>query len=349
MSQVFQQVLKKAENKESLTKEDIKILLSATGDEAQSLYRLANSVRKQWVGDQVHLRGIIEFSNFCRQHCQYCGLRADNKALQRYRLTKEQILEAARHAVDNGYKTLVLQGGEDVQITNQDIADIVVEIKKMDIAVTLSFGEHPYEVYKLWREAGADRYLLKHETADPALYEKIRPGKTLESRLQCQSWLKELGYQLGSGCMIGLPGQTIDTLAADLLLFKEMDIEMCGMGPFIPHPDTPLAHGEQGSVEMTLNMLAVARILMPQVLLPATTSLATIHPHGRELSLQVGANVIMPNVGPQDMREFYAIYPNKLCTHDHIGDHREMLVTQIESLGRTVAQDQGHSPNYNLK
>lgn len=340
----FDASLAKAKKGCELTKADLKHLLMADETQAPQLFAYANQVRQKMVGDEVHLRGIIEFSNHCRQQCHYCGLRAGNTTITRYRLSKEEILASAQAAVDNGYQTLVLQGGEDAFFTPSMIAEITREVKALGVAVTLSFGEYDYATYQLWREAGADRYLIKQETADPALYRQIRPGKELASRLQCQKWLKELGYQVGSGSMIGLPGQTLDTLADDLLLMKEMDVEMSGMGPFIPHPETPLGQSAQGSGEMTLKMLAVARILMPLVLLPATTSLASIDPKGRERSLQVGANVIMPNVGPQEFRQLYAIYPNKLCIHDHIGDYRNLLVQQIEALGRKVAIDQGHSP-----
>lgn len=344
MNQSFDDALAKAQSGAELTHQDIVPLLAADDKQSLALFRLSDHVRQENVGDIVHLRGIIEFSNYCRQHCQYCGLRADNHSLHRYRLTEDDIVSTARDAAQCGYKTLVLQGGEDVSFSPDDIARITARVKELGVAVTLSFGEYSYEVYKLWREAGADRYLIKQETADPTLYRRLRPDKELKDRLQCQYWLKELGYQLGSGSMVGLPGQTLDTLAEDLLLMQKMDVDMSGMGPFIPHPDTPLGQVARGSAEMTLKMLAVARIMMPLILLPATTSLATILPRGRERSLEVGANVIMPNVSPQEFRSYYTIYPDKVYSTEPLAIARQELEDLITGLGRIVGQDLGHSP-----
>ena len=344
MTHSFEEALAKAQAGLELEHQDIVELLLADEAQSQALFRYSDQVRRENVGDVVHLRGIIEFSNYCRQHCQYCGLRADNRSLHRYRLTEEDILTTARQAAECGYKTLVLQGGEDVAFSPDDIARITSRVKELGVAVTLSFGEYERAVYELWRDAGADRYLIKQETSDPDLYRKLRPGKELKDRLQCQAWLKELGYQRGSGSMIGLPGQTVDIMAEDLLLMKKMDVDMSGMGPFIPHPDTPLGGYGRGSAEMTLKMLAVARIIMPLVLLPATTSLATIHPRGRELSLEVGANVIMPNVSPQEFRAYYTIYPDKLYSSEPLAIARQELEDLITGVGRTVGQDLGHSP-----
>lgn len=237
-------------------------------------------------------------------------MRANNNDIDRYRLTPEQILDTARTATQAGYRTLVLQSGEDPLFSPKTIAELTAEIKKMGVAVTLSCrrtqltkpiscGEKPARTVTI----------IKQETADPALYKCIRPGHTLQERLQCQHWLKDLGYQVGSGCMIGLPGQTVETLARDLQLMKEMHIDMSGMGPFIPHPKTPLHLGCTGSIFLTLKMLAVARLYMPWLLLPATTALASLHPEGRELALRAGANVIMPNVSPEEFRSLYQIYP----------------------------------------
>ena len=343
MKQNFFSVLEKAKTSSALTPEDLVTLLSATEEQIPQLMAAADAVRLQTVGNQVHLRGIIEFSSYCSQRCCYCGLRADNKKIQRYRLTPEQILDTARAAVETGYRTLVLQSGEDTLFSEKCIAELTAEIKKMDVAVTLSCGERSYKTYQLWREAGADRYLIKQETADPALYRCLRPGHTLQQRLQCQHWLKELGYQVGSGCMIGLPGQTVETLARDLQLMKEMHIDMSGMGPFIPHPETPLRQNHTGSVSMTIKMLATARLFMPWLLLPATTSLASLHPQGRELALRAGASVIMPNVSPEAFRTLYQIYPGKLNTRNSMADYRAEITTLIEKEGRTVALDLGHS------
>ncbi|MFZ7103330.1 MAG: [FeFe] hydrogenase H-cluster radical SAM maturase HydE [Peptococcaceae bacterium] len=346
MSKDFYETLKKAGETTELDQEDIKILLTAGENESPVLFKLADEVRARHLGNRVHLRGIIEFSNYCRQNCHYCGLRSANINLPRYRLSRQEIYTTAQAAAGLGYKTLVLQAGEDNHYSPREIAGLIRDIKKLDVAVTLSCGEHDYKTYRLWREAGADRYLLKHETADPVLYERIRPGKTLAARLQCQTWLKELGYQLGSGCMVGLPGQTLDTLARDLLLLKKMNVDMAGIGPFIPHPETPLAGSKQGTLSMTLKMIAVARLMLPLLHLPATTALGTIHPAGREMALQAGGNVVMPNVSPTEFRELYQIYPNKICSKDRPGDCRNCISGKILALGRTVANDYGHSPKF---
>ena len=336
-------LLEKAITTPELTHEELVHLLSLPDEQIPQLMAAADTVRQNTVGNAVHLRGIIEFSSYCKQHCAYCGLRADNREIERYRLSPEIILETAKAAVDTGYHTLVLQCGEDMKIAPETIAELTTEIKQMGAAVTLSCGERSYEVYQLWRETGADRYLIKHETADPALYKSIRPGHTLYERLQCQHWLKELGYQLGSGCMIGLPRQTVDILARDLELMKEMEVEMCGMGPFIPHAQTPLHFGNTGSISMTLKMMATARIYMPWMMLPATTALVSLHPEGRELALRAGANVIMPNVSPETTRSLYQIYPGKLNHRDSMTDYYNKITALVEAEGRTVGTDLGHS------
>ena len=343
MAAHIEHILEKARSSSDLRYEELVQLLSIPDEQLPLLMQAADEVRQNSVGDEVHLRGIIEFSNYCRQQCCYCGLRAGHSTAGRYRLTYEQILDTAEAAAKTGYRTLVLQSGEDPAISPAFVADITREIKKLDVAVTLSCGERSYEVYKLWRQAGADRYLIKQETADPALYKSIRPGHTLTERLQCQKWLKELGYQLGSGCMIGLPGQNVQTLARDLQLMKELQADMSGMGPFIPHPETPLRFGTTGSISMTLKMLATARLYMPWILLPATTALASLHPEGRELALRAGGNVIMPNVTPEAVRSLYQIYPGKLNTEDNMKDYYNRIRTMIESEGRTVATGFGHS------
>lgn len=336
-------LLEKAITTPELTHQELVQLLSLPDKEIPLLMQAADTVRAQTVGNQVHLRGIIEFSSYCKQRCAYCGLRADNREIERYRLTPEIILQTAQEAVHTGYHTLVLQCGEDVLIAPETIAELTQEIKQMGAAVTLSCGERSYEVYQMWRDAGADRYLIKQETADPSLYKCIRPGHVLQERLQCQHWLKDLGYQLGSGCMIGLPGQTIDILARDLQLMKEMEVEMSGMGPFIPHAQTPLRFGTIGSISMTLKMLATARLYMPWMMLPATTALASLHPEGRELALRAGANVIMPNVSPETTRSLYQIYPGKLNHRESMTEYYNKLTAMIEREGRIVGTDFGHS------
>ena len=319
-------------------------MLSLRGEEANALHKLADSIREKHMGKDVHLRGIIEFTNYCKQNCHYCGLRKSNTRIERYRLSIGQILATVDEAVKHNYKTVVLQGGEDNFYDDSDIAFVVREIRqKYNIAVTLSFGERSLESYKLWKAAGADRYLMKHETADPELYKQLRPGKILEERLRHQHGLKELGFQLGSGCMVGLPGQTMEMLAEDLLLLQKMDVDMAGIGPFIPHPETPLAGNQGGTIETTLNAVATARILMPDVHLPATTALGSISASGREQALQSGANVVMPNVTPKHLRALYQIYPNKICLNDEAGKCSQCIRGKIYALGRTVSNGPGHS------
>lgn len=345
----LESLLERAQHSSDFTHEELVFLLSQPEENIPMMAEAAHRVRMKTVGSDVHLRAIIEFSNTCKQMCCYCGLRAGNTVAERYRLDRNQILETARAAVDAGYKTLVLQSGEDPFISPEFIADITAECKKMGIAVTLSCGERSYAVYKLWRDAGADRYLIKHECADDALYRSIRPGHVLSERLECQRWLKDLGYQLGSGCMIGLPGQTVDTLARDLELMKEMDIDMCGMGPFIPHADTPMGKASPGTVAMTLKMTAVARMYMPWLLLPATTALESMLTNGRQLAMQAGANVIMPNVSPQEYRSLYQIYPGKTSVFGSIADARKVMENVITSAGFTVATDMGNSVKASVK
>lgn len=344
MKRDLQQIIRYALVKGKLTKDDIVFLLSCEYSHNLDLFAAADSVRRQHMGDEVHLRGIIEFSNYCERNCRYCGLRQGNQGLGRYRMTEDEIVTVASDASALGYRTVVLQSGEDSYYDADRIASIVQRIKKLGLAVTLSCGERPYEEYELWRRAGADRYLIKHETADSHLYRVLHPDMTFESRRRCLYQLRDLGYQVGSGCMVGLPGQTLEILAEDLLYLQELDVEMAGIGPFIPNPHTPLAAAEPGTVDMTLKMIAIARLLMPQAHLPATTALGTIDAKGRQKALQSGANVVMPNVTPNKFRRLYEIYPNKICLDDNPGHCRKCISGIITSLGRSVAEGPGHSP-----
>lgn len=337
----------KAETSHKLSKAEIICLLAAEGDRAEKLYQVADITRAKYMGDDVHLRGIIEFSNYCQRNCLYCGLRAGNQHLRRYRLKPDEILQIAKQGALLGYQTVVLQSGEDPWYDAATIARVVEKIKKeLNIAITLSIGEKSREDYRLFREAGADRYLLKHETANKELFKVLRPGTELERRLECLSWLKELGFQVGSGNMVGLPGQTVDDLAEDLLLLKKLDVEMAGIGPFIPHPNTPLGGSKGGTVEMTLKCLAAARLLMPLTHLPATTALGSIDQQGRQKALRAGANVVMPNITPGDYRKYYEIYPGKICVGDKPQDCRFCIEGIILSLGRKVGTGPGHSPKF---
>ena len=326
-----------------LNKEEIKDLLAADPAELDYLLQQADQKRKEVCGDEVHLRAIIEFSSYCRQNCYYCGLRKDNEKIERYQLQKEEIIKTAQMAAELGYQTVVLQSGED-QYPAAEIAEIIREIKKTtEMAVTLSLGERDFAAYKLWREAGADRYLLKHETADQTLYEKYHPGMSFANRIESLKYLKTIGYQIGSGVIIGLPGQTPDILAEDLLLSQDLELDMIGSGPFIPHQETPLKGSKSGTVEMTLKFTALSRLLLPLAHIPATTALGTIDAEGRQKALKAGANVVMPNVTDSSYREKYQIYPEKICVNEEAGDCRQCIGGIISSLGRQVSQNKGHS------
>ncbi|NPV72001.1 MAG: [FeFe] hydrogenase H-cluster radical SAM maturase HydE [Firmicutes bacterium] len=310
-----------------------------------TLFHTADEVRHRYVGDEVYLRGIIEFSNYCVRNCHYCGLRAANAGLQRYRMSLAETVGAAEKAARLGVGTVVLQSGEDPFWDAPALAEVVREIKRRTgLAVTLSVGDRPREDYALWREAGADRYLLKHETADPELFRGLRPGTTLADRLTCIRHLRELGYQVGSGNMVGLPGQTLASLADDIVLLQELDVEMAGIGPFIPHPQTPLAASSPGEVDLSLRVLAVARLAVPWAHIPATTALGTADPQGRQKALRCGANVVMPNVGPTGYRPLYQIYPGKICLDEMAEKCLICLGRMIGGLGRATGQGPGHSP-----
>lgn len=301
------------------------------------LFQQADRVRQAFCGEGIYLRGIIEFSNYCRCDCLYCGLRKSNKRLHRYRMPLEEIFQTAKKAKTFNCKTVVLQSGEDIAYKAEDLYVLIKKIKKeLNLAVTLSIGERSRQEYEMMKKAGADRYLLKHETANPVLYKKLHPDSSFAERLRRLQWLKELGYQVGTGCMVGLPGQSVDDLAEDILLFKELDADMIGIGPFIPHPDTPLGNAKGGDLNTVLKVLAITRIVTKNTHLPATTAVGTIDPLGRQKALQCGANVLMPNITPQKYRKDYQIYPGKIC----IFENAEKMV---KSLGRTIASGFGHS------
>jgi len=327
------------------TATDIARVLSPENEEEHgALVVLADRVRKDNVGDGVHLRALIEFSNHCRAACQYCGLRAKNGDLARYRMPPDEIIEAATIAAELGYRTVVLQSGEDAWYTAETIAQIVSEIKsRLDVAITLCVGERPERDYALWREAGADRYLLRIETSAPELYATLHPGMSFDNRVACLHTLRRLGYQLGSGVLIGLPGQSLETLARDLLFLRDLETDMVGMGPFIPHDATPLAGSETGRVELTIRMMAACRLLLPRAHIVATTALGTLAPLGREWGLQAGGNVAMPNVTPQRHRALYEIYPSKICINEEGSHCRGCIEARINSIGRHMATDYGHA------
>ena len=321
----------------------LRLLANPGGEEARQVLADADRLRSRTVGDKVHLRGLIEFSNYCRNNCLYCGLRRGNRKVARYRMTPEEIIAAAEHGASLGYRTVVLQSGEDPAYTAETIAAVIRDIKGLGLVVTLSIGEREPWEYELWRKAGAERYLMRHETADPALYQRLHPGQSLEQRVALLKILKQLDYQVGTGFMVGLPGQDTRTLYADLELALALDAEMVGIGPFIPHPDTPLGREAGGTVELTCLMVALTRLALPYALIPATTALGSIDPFGREAALQAGANVVMRNLTPRKYRPDYQIYPNKICLGEEAADCRGCISKRIESLGRRVADDPGHN------
>ena len=308
---------------------------------AEDLYRQADRVRHDAIGDDVHLRGLIEFSNFCRNDCMYCGIRRSNRHVQRYRMTDEELIETARRAVALGFQTIVLQSGEDLHFDQARLCRIIEQIKRHDVALTLSVGERDYADYKAFRDAGADRYLLRIETTDTDLYHRLNPGMSWQRRHECLLMIKELGYELGSGIMVGQPGQTIASIADDLLYLKDIGIDMAGIGPFIPHPDTPLAAESGGTLELALRTMAVMRLLMPDINIPATTAMESLHPQGRIMALQAGANVVMPNVTEGEYRRLYELYPGKICVNDTPAHCRSCIGLKIQSIGRTIGQGRG--------
>lgn len=338
---------------EMLSSEEL-IAIIASSDELfrKELFDAASAVRKQYYGNEVYVRGLIEFTNHCKNNCLYCGIRAENRLVERYRLTEEQILACCEDGYQTGYRTFVLQGGEDVGYTPQRIASLVSAIKERypDCAVTLSVGEYSKEIYRLWKDAGADRYLLRHETADAAHYGRLHPEKlTLSNRIRCLYDLKELGYQVGCGFMVGSPFQTSAHLAKDLAFLKEFQPHMVGIGPFIPHKDTPFAGESAGTLELTLTMVALTRLILPEALLPATTALGSIHPTGRELGILAGANVCMPNLSPEDVRDKYALYNNKLHTGAESARALQELSARMEAIGYRVVTHRGDHISQQLR
>ena len=330
-------------NKKDLTKEEIVCLLSVSDKEdIEQIFNRADEVRKKYCGDEVHLRGIIEFSNFCEQDCLYCGLRNSNEKLDRYRMTGIEILETAKKISAAGIKTIVLQSGEDHFYTKEAITNLIISIKEnSDVAITLSLGERGKDEYEEWKRAGADRYLLKHETANERLYAAVHQKQSLQERLAHLKYLKQIGYQAGSGNIIGFPNQTLDDIADDILICKQYDCDMCSFSPFIPSPDTPFNKVSQADLDLTLKTMAVARIVLKDVHIPATTALSTLTGEGRKLGLKAGANVIMPNFTPDKYKDKYRIYANKK-TYDPIR-YVEELREMVNEMGRKIGADQGHS------
>jgi len=323
-----------------LTKPEIIDILK---DDSQNdwLFKLADETRKKYVGDEVHLRGLIEFSNICRCQCKYCGLQSTNKNIERYRISPDDIVLYAQKAVEMGYKTIVLQSGEDEFYSKDVMCEIIKNIKKLDVALTLSIGERSFEEYKAFKDCGADRYLIRIETTDKNLYKQMHPNMDFDNRIRCLKDLKKLGYETGTGCLVGLPNQTIESLADDILFFKEINADMVGIGPFIAHPQTPLKDVPNGSFTLALKVMALTRILLKNINIPATTAMETLNPQGRIIALQSGANVVMPNVTTTEYRAKYEIYPGKICINENPTQCRGCIEGKIKSIGRTVSTDYG--------
>ena len=333
------------QNHELSREEYIEILQNWENPEiSRALTEEAVRLRRHYYGDKVYTRGLIEFTNYCKNDCYYCGIRRGNSHAQRYRLSREEILACCENGYALGFRTFVLQGGEDPYYTDERMAEIISLIRRgwPDCAITLSIGEKSYESYRLFKEAGADRYLLRHETASDELYRRLHPEEMLLShRKQCLYDLKSLGYQVGAGFMVGSPGQTKEHLAEDLIFLKELEPQMVGIGPFIPHHETRFANETAGSVGLTLFLLSVIRILLPKVLLPATTALGTMDPLGREKGLAAGANVVMPNLSPVKNRKQYDLYDNKICTGEEAAECRGCLERRVSSTGYRLVAERG--------
>ena len=350
-------ILKKAVSTHSLTEKEIISLLKLK--DYSKLAAAADAVRKKYLGGEVHLRALIEFSNYCKQNCLYCGLRRGNRALERYRMNTGEIIKLAKKAKSYGYKTIVLQSGEDPYYDVKKMTKIISGIKKLGLALTLSVGEKTYEEYKAYKEAGADRYLLRIETTDEELYAKYDPGMSLKNRKQCLLNLKQLGYETGSGIIAGLPGQTIKSIAKDILYLKSIDIDMAGIGPFIYNPKTPiygnvecgkwnveLKYDAKKNFELALKVMAVLRLIMPYINIPATTAMESIMSDGQITALQSGANVVMPNAAEGKRKKQYEIYPGKAYASDNPLKSKKLIETKIISIGRTVSRHKGNSKTF---
>ena len=321
----------------------LELIKTDTFDE--ELFFAADKVRREHYGTAVYVRGLIEFTNYCKNDCYYCGIRHGNKKAVRYRLSREDIMECCREGYALGFRTFVLQGGEDPYYTDEIMCEIISSIRKEypDCAITLSVGEKSRETYEKYFAAGANRYLLRHETADKEHYAMLHPNSmSLENRKRCLFDLKEIGFQVGSGFMVGSPYQTAENLLADLRFLQELMPDMIGIGPYLTHEQTPFADKENGSMELTLRLIAVLRLMFPYALLPSTTALGTIHPKGRELGLKAGANVVMPNLSPVNVRKLYELYENKICTGEEAAQCRGCLEKRVENAGYKIVTDIGN-------
>ncbi len=345
MEEKVLQLIEKLEQTQNLTKQEwTEVIGTRTEKVRNSLFDKATKAAWKNYGHDIYIRGLIEISSYCKNDCYYCGIRSGNKNAQRYRLSKEQILECSDIGYDLGYRTYVLQGGEDPYFSPERMADIIFSIKERhpDTAITISMGEAKKETYQMWFDAGADRYLLRHETADFEHYGQLHPVQmSAKHRQDCLYILKEIGYQVGTGFMVGTPGQTPELLAEDMLFIKKLQPHMVGIGPFVPHHDTPFKDKTGGSVELTTFMLGLLRLMSPSLLLPATTALGTIDPLGREKGIQSGANVVMPNLSPVSVRKKYELYDNKICTGDEAAECRGCLSRRMDAIGYHIVESRG--------
>lgn len=313
------------------------------------LQEKAIATREKFYGNKVYMRGLIEFTNYCVRDCTYCGIRKSNDNAERYRLSEEQIMQCCDLGYELGYRTFVLQGGEDEYFDDDKIVALIRSIKEKypDTAITLSIGEKSYESYKKYFDAGADRYLLRHETNSQELYEKLHPKMSYKNRIRCLEDLKKIGFQVGAGFMVGLPGQKNEDFVKDLMFLKRLQPEMVGIGPFMPQKDTPLRDEKAGSPEKTCILLSIIRLLLPEVLMPATTALGSVDKKGREMGLKAGANVVMPNLSPTNVREKYSLYDGKICTGDEAAHCRNCIEGRINSVGFQV--DMGRGDHISIK
>jgi len=344
MSKVTQ-LIEKLEEQRDLSKEEfIELLSNLTEEDSQFLHERARITAKEHFDNKIYTRGLIEFTNYCKNDCYYCGIRRSNRCVERYRLTEEEILDCCQQGYELGFRTFVLQGGEDGSYSDADIVLIVQKIKNAfpDCAITLSIGEKSYESYLAYYNAGADRYLLRHETATEEHYQKLHPANlSLANRKRCLMNLKDIGYQVGAGFMVGSPYQTMEHIVEDLKFLKELSPEMIGIGPFLPHHETPFADQAKGTMEQTLNLISIVRLMLPNSLIPATTALGTVNPNGREQGILAGANVVMPNLSPTIVRKNYQLYDNKICTGDEAAECRSCMERRMNKIGYELAVDRG--------
>ena len=337
-------LLEKLEQNRNLTLEEWQALIQKQSEYQKEAEKRANILREQNFGNRIYVRGLIEFTNYCKNDCYYCGIRKSNQNAERYRLSTEQILECTDTGYELGFRTFVLQGGEDAWYTDERILELVCAIRERhpDCAITLSLGERNRDSYEAFFKAGADRYLLRHETADKEHYEKLHPKEmSFEHRMECLRTLKDIGYQTGTGIMVGSPGQTVEHIIEDILFIEKLQPEMIGIGPFLPHHDTPFAQYPSGTVERTILLLSIFRLMHPSALIPATTALATLIPDGRERGILAGANVVMPNLSPREERRKYELYNDKASLGAESAEGLATLQKQLNTIGYEISTERG--------